>query len=78
MIWPFRKRTKVERHESTKPKIEQAEKDLENAESKLVQDRAKLPEIARATASARRVHYHVDQFTEEMSRSFGRLNHGPS
>lgn len=56
--------------------LEAAEAKLEESQAKLEETRAKSPELARAVASARRVHYKVDKFTKEIERSFGRLNHG--
>jgi phage terminase Nu1 subunit (DNA packaging protein) len=76
MNWnPFRKRVTAE----VKPDgnhNKELEQELKTVEEKLAADQAKTKDLAKATASARRVHYRVDQFTEEYSRSFGRTNHG--
>jgi hypothetical protein len=80
MIWPFRKR--VEEGEQTNALEKAEEKDaaatekLEEVKNKLADDRAKAKDIAKAVASAKRIQHKVDQFTEEISESFGRLNHG--
>ncbi len=80
MIWPFRK--KLEESEQTDALKQAEEKDavatekLEEVKNKLEEDKAKARDIAKAVAAARRIHYKVDQFTEEISESFGRLNHG--
>lgn len=46
------------------------------AEEKLQEAKDKLPSLAKATASARRVRYRVDKFTETYKETFGRMNHG--
>lgn len=56
--------------------LHQANEKLKKAEEKLADTKAKAPEIAKAVASARRVHYKVDLFTKEISQSFGRLHRG--
>lgn len=53
-----------------------AEEKLKEVDEKLRQDKVKATEIAKAVAASRRVRYKVDQFTQEIADSFGRLNHG--
>lgn len=56
--------------------IQKAEENLRDLEAKIAEDKEKTPHIAKAVASARRVEYRVHRFTQEISDSFGRLNHG--
>jgi len=69
---------KREKHETEESNghVEQVEEDIKEAEKKLQEDKSKLPDLERAVASARRVHYRVDKFTEEYTRAFGRVNNG--
>jgi hypothetical protein len=57
-------------------KMKKANEELRVAEEKLAGDKAKVPELSRAVASARRTKYRVDKFTREIETSFGRVNHG--
>jgi phage terminase Nu1 subunit (DNA packaging protein) len=74
--WPFGKCVTQEDKEEIENghKLKDAEIRLKEANRKLAQTKAKAPEIARAAASARRVNYKVDKFTEEIGRAFGRLS----
>lgn len=66
----------AEDFEEASEKIAMAEEHLKEVDEKLKQDKAKVAEIAKAVAASRRVRYKVDQFTQEIADSFGRLNHG--
>jgi len=74
--WPFGKKSCTEIEAEQDENFDLAELRLKAAERKLAQTRAKSKEIAKAAASARRVSYKVDRYTEEIGRSFGRVNHG--
>lgn len=77
--WEFftkRSTTSREHVENNVEEIKKAEDNLRDLESKIADDKIKSPELARAVASARRVEYRVHKFTQEISDSFGRLNHG--
>jgi len=66
----------IENEEIQRPELERADQDLEELRHKITEEQAKMPELARAVASARRVQYRVNRFTEEIDQSFRRLNHG--
>lgn len=75
--WVIGRRRRVEmigKHDEDN--LKKADEDLRIVEEKLEEDKAKVPELARAVASARRTRYRVDQFTQEIASSFGRVNHG--
>lgn len=79
MIKWWGKRRKVSRTNTNNQiptEVAKAEKDLSIVERKLEADRSRAKELAKAVASARRVSYRVDLFTDEIRRSFGRVNHG--
>lgn len=76
MIWRLFRRNKEDVASEDDTQVEELEQELEVQKEKLAETRAKVPDLARATASARRVHYRVDQFTEEISKTFGIVNHG--
>jgi len=56
--------------------LKKVDQELKIVEEKLAEDKAKVPELSRAVASARRTKYRVDKFTQEIATSFGRVNHG--
>jgi septal ring factor EnvC (AmiA/AmiB activator) len=77
--WRFgikKSRESEEDIENGEKAIRKADESLRDLESKIAEDKEKSPELARAVASARRVEYRVHKFTQEISDSFGRLNHG--
>lgn len=82
MIWQLFSRGRKKNRDTIKVEltmdvdIDKADEVLETAKKKLEETKAKTPEIAKAVASARRVHYRVDNFTEEIKHSFGRIDHG--
>lgn len=77
--WKFltKKSTAPQEHvENGADVLKKAEQNLQDIDAKIAEDRNKTPEIAEAVASARRVQNRVHKFTQEISDSFGRLNHG--
>lgn len=56
--------------------IQKLESKIEEAEKKLADTVAQLPELNKAVASARRVRYKVDNFTKAMRDDARGVNHG--
>ncbi len=56
--------------------LQEIEFKVHEAEEKLAETQAQLPELSRAVASARRVKYRVDNFTKAMYDDSRGVNHG--
>lgn len=76
MWWRKKRKRNIDTDNHVRAQVVQAERDLNIVKQKLEHDRSKAKDLARAVASARRVSYKVDLFTEEISKSFGKVNHG--
>jgi len=78
MKWFFRwmRRLPQPDHEVSIEMKQNVDESLLKADRALKDTQAKLPEIARAASSAKKVQYRVDRFTAELESTFRRINHG--